>query len=196
MPSTALDPRYLLTPAVGGRAVGLLVLLWAAWQVVDRGLTNKSEGLVVTLFWGADFVFHEGGHIIWSLLGRFMSILGGSLNQVLVPMICTVQFLRQRQPASVSVGLYWTGQSLTEVATYVADADRRQLPLYGDVAGTGEGHDWHNLLAPAGLLAWADTLGRLVYVVGLLAIGVALVVLALDLLRVWAAPAAASDDTA
>ena len=32
--------------------------------------------------------FHEAGHVIFSFLGDFLHVLGGSLNQVIVPVVC------------------------------------------------------------------------------------------------------------
>ena len=35
-----------------------------------------------------NLLFHEAGHIIFSPFGQFMTMLGGSLMQVLVPIVC------------------------------------------------------------------------------------------------------------
>ena len=43
-----------------------------------------------------NLVFHEAGHIIFSPFGEFMTILGGSLMQVLIPLICAAAFLVQQ----------------------------------------------------------------------------------------------------
>ena len=47
-------------------------------------------------------MFHEAGHILFSPFGRFMTVLGGSLTQVLVPLLCAGAFLWQtRDPFAV-----------------------------------------------------------------------------------------------
>ncbi|HEU4367101.1 MAG TPA: hypothetical protein VFV05_02600 [Methylomirabilota bacterium] len=67
-----------------------------------------------------DVVFHEAGHVSFGFFGRFLGIRGGSLNQVLIPAVCTGYFLRRGRPAA-AVTLFWTGERLTDVAIYVAD---------------------------------------------------------------------------
>ena len=46
-----------------------------------------------------NLVFHEAGHILFLPLGRFMTVLGGSLTQVLVPLVCAGAFLWQTRDA-------------------------------------------------------------------------------------------------
>jgi len=167
-------------PAVAGRAVGLLLLLWVAFRVLGQGLTLATGGPGAFLH-GVNLVFHEAGHLIFGFFGRFVAVLGGSLNQVLIPAVCVVAFLRTRQRASAAVALFWTGQSLTDVAVYAADGRAMALPLLAD----GLLHDWNYLLGVTGLLHRAETLGRLMFGAGALLMLGALAFLALDLLRAW-----------
>ena len=62
--------------------------------------------------------------MIFGFFGEFIAVVGGSLMQVLIPVIATVAFLRTRQWASAAVTLFWTGQSVTDVAIYAADGTR------------------------------------------------------------------------
>ena len=41
-----------------------------------------------------DLVFHEAGHMIFAPFGRFMTVLGGSLLQCLIPVIAAIAFVR------------------------------------------------------------------------------------------------------
>ena len=93
-----------------------------------QGLTFRDGGISGFIH-GIDLVFHEAGHVIFGFFGEFIAVLGGSLNQVLMPLIATIAFLRTRQPASATVTLWWTGQSLTDVAIYAADGRAKALPL-------------------------------------------------------------------
>jgi hypothetical protein len=167
-------------PAVAGRALGLLLLLWVAFGVLGQGLTLATGGPGAFLH-GVNLVFHEAGHLIFGFFGRFVAVLGGSLNQVLIPAVCVGAFLRTRQRASAAVALFWTGQSLTDVAVYAADGRAMALPLLAD----GLIHDWNYLLGVTGLLHRAETLGRLMFGAGALLMLGALAFLTLDLLRAW-----------
>ncbi|HEU5319929.1 MAG TPA: zinc ribbon domain-containing protein, partial [Methylomirabilota bacterium] len=148
------------------------------WGVLARGLTPPAGGILAFVH-GVDLVFHEAGHVIFGFFGDFLAALGGSLVQVLVPALCTALFVRQRQAAATAVTLFWTGESLTDVAVYVADGKARALPLLAE----GLVHDWHYLLGRLGRLEQAEALGRLVFAAGVLAVVAALVLLAWDLAR-------------
>jgi hypothetical protein len=170
---------------VAGRGLGLLILLVLAWQVLAQGLTLPSGGVLAFLH-GVNLVFHEAGHVIFGFFGEFIAVLGGSLNQVLIPLIATIAFLRTRQPASAAVALFWTGQSVTDVAIYAADGRARALPLLAE----GLVHDWNYILGRLGLLGSAETVGRLMFAAGVLTMVAAILLLALELLRCLNAPPA------
>jgi hypothetical protein len=167
------------------RAAGLLVLVALTVVILGRGLTSPPSGIVLGLVHYVDLVFHEAGHLIFGVFGQFMGALGGSLNQVLMPAICTGYFLWHRQPAAASVALFWTGENLVDVAIYAADGRDMKLPLLAE----GLTHDWNWILSELSLRDRADAVGRAVFALGVLVLLAALALLALDLLRAAAAPA-------
>ncbi len=183
--------RPALTPAVIGRGVALAILTYLTVRMIFGGLEYPRPGGILTIIDGANFIFHEAGHFIFSFFGEFIAVLGGSLNQVLIPAIFTGYFFWYRQPASACATLFWAGQSMTGVAVYAADAQAMRLPLHG-----GEGpnvHDWHRLLLWTGLLDHATAVGRLFFTIAVLTMLAALVISALDLLRVYQNPDVATD---
>ena len=131
---------------------------------------------------GIDLVIHEAGHAFAIFLPRFLSVLGGSALQVLMPAVCAWTFLKQRQPGSFAVALFWTGENVTDVAIYMADAKKRALPLLG---GDPIGHDWHYLFGQLGLLNWGQALGRLTFGLGIVMIAIALGILVNETYRAW-----------
>ena len=105
-----------------------------------------------------------------------MTILGGSLMQVLVPVTCAVAFWRRDDWFGAAVGGWWAGESLVDVAPYIADARALQMPLLG--GGTGaevEGHDWEAILTRLGWLHLDRTLGMWAHVIGSVVMVVALI---------------------
>ena len=178
-----------MSGAVAGRATGLLALAALTWSVATNGPAPPAGGLLGVLHL-VDLVFHEAGHVIFGVFGRFIGVLGGSLMQVLVPFACTVAFATRRQPASAATTLVWTGQSLADVAVYVADGNAMALPLLAE----GLLHDWNYLLGTLGWLDHAVRLGRLTFALGVVTMASGLVVLALDL---WATcyPATVAQDS-
>jgi hypothetical protein len=159
------------------RGVGLLVLLVLGVMIAARGLTPATGGVLAFVHL-IDLVFHEAGHVLFGFGGQFLGILGGSLNQVLVPAVCTGYFLWHRQAAAAAVTLFWTGESITDVAIYVADGRDMALPLLAE----GLVHDWNWLLSELSLRNHAAPIARAVFVVGVLVLMAAVMLLALDLL--------------
>jgi hypothetical protein len=165
---------------VAGRALGLVVLCGLGWQIAARGLDFFRSGPLLRFIHGVDLIIHEAGHTAFLFGGQFLHVLGGSLLEVAVPAICAGYFLWQRQVASFAVALFWTGESLTDVAIYVADARTMALPLIG-----GGHHDWNYLLGTMGLLGATGFLGVLTYGLGVFLVLAALAILAIDLVFAW-----------
>src|SRR5262249_46127890 len=96
--------------------------------------------------------FHEAGHVLLAPLGDLMTAAGGSLGQVLVPIVCLVAFLRT-DLFGAAVMCWWAGENLLDVAVYANDARSLQLVLLGGRTGAEvEGHDWEHILQTLGML--------------------------------------------
>ena len=129
---------------VNGVELVARTLLWAGlivlgWSYIGSSLIRSqvSPNFFHFLLSRIDLVFHEAGHIIFLPFGRFFGVLGGSLVQVLVSLVCTWAFLLRHQNAfGASVTLWWTGQSLIELAPYIADAQSQRMLLLGGVTAT------------------------------------------------------------
>ena len=98
---------------------------------------------------GVNLIFHEAGHVLFMFFGQFLSILGGSLTQILIPMFIFLYFFLQKKYVSSSIVLFWLGQSFINVSVYAGDAITQSLPLLG---GESVLHDWHYLLSTMGIL--------------------------------------------
>src|SRR5215218_9148303 len=55
---------------------------------------------------------HEAGHLVFSAFGETLTILGGSLFQVIVPAVFVGYFARTRQRYAASVTVAWVGVNL------------------------------------------------------------------------------------
>ena len=148
--------------------VALLVFGWS-FLSTDLARSQMSSSLPHLLLSRVNLVFHEAGHIVFRPLGDFMSTLGGSLLQVLVPLICTGAFLtRHLELFSASVTLWWAGQSLVDLGPYIWDARVQQLMLLGGVTGRDRPgyHDWNNILGRLGMLQYDHSLAKLAHYSG------------------------------
>jgi hypothetical protein len=116
-----------------------------------------------------NLVFHEAGHIIFSPFGRFLTVLGGSLLQCLIPLIAAISFIRQEQPYSAAICAWWAGQNLVDLAPYIADARALQMVLLGGKTGAEvEGHDWEYILTQLGVTHLDRGIGMTAFALGLI----------------------------
>jgi hypothetical protein len=120
-------------------------------------------------------VFHEAGHILFMPLGHWMSVLGGTLLQLIMPAIMAGALLiKNRDPFGAAVGLWFFGVSVLDVAPYMFDALQPQLMLLSGSTGEDGGHDWIYLFSSMGLLAKAQMIGGLTHKAGALVVLLAL----------------------
>ncbi len=159
----------------GQAAVYLLLFIWGGYFIL---LEMESNEIGYSFLHNVNLAFHEAGHIFFRPLGDFMMVLGGTLMQIIMPLVVMFVFLfKQHDAFGASVGLWWTGQSMMDIAPYINDARAMQLQLVG--GGTGRDrpgiHDWNNILWDLGLLPQdhaiartVDTLGEMVMILALI----------------------------
>lgn len=109
----------------------------------------------------ANLMIHEMGHTVFSSFGYYTMILGGTLLQLIVPLACTLFFIRRGETTAIACTAFWTFENLLYVATYMGDARRSALPLVG-----GDESDWTILFTHWGILqhdltvaAWTRGIG-------------------------------------
>ena len=124
-----------------------ILLAFFAWDGI-RHLRDPEAGGVYS---GITFGVHEFGHLLFVFGGEFLTVLGGSLNQVLIPIGAGALMFHYRDYFGISIALTWLSSSLLDMARYVADARAMELDLVG--FGEDPGHDWHYLLSRWGLLS-------------------------------------------
>jgi hypothetical protein len=118
------------------------------------------------IFDGVNLAFHEGGHIVFGVLGlgsRFIMVCGGTGMQLLLPGIAAWHFYKRGARASACVAVWWFGQNCLGIGRYVADARAQLLDLTA-----GGVHDWTYLLETVGLLIHDEGIGRGVQIAGCL----------------------------
>jgi len=144
-------------------------------------LAGRSLLLVILTLWGVKFFshpvadayagesflhlvnlpFHEAGHLFFRPFGEFTTALGGSLGQLIMPLICLLTFLvKMRDPFAASVAFWWFGQNFMDMAPYIDDARDLNLILLGGYTGKDSPgiHDWEYLLGRLNLLSYDHAL--------------------------------------
>ncbi len=112
---------------------------------------------------------HEAGHIFFRILGEFMGIAGGSLFQIIVPVIFFGYFVYYKKLFSASIVLFWVGNNFLDVYVYASDAVVMQLPLLSGLTGAEGGfHDWNYLLSETNLLDKTYLIAKIIRFTGTL----------------------------
>ena len=122
--------------------VGLAI--YGAWCVATPDRFRFLDGL--------DLPIHETGHLVFAWGGEVITALGGTLFQLIVPLLFVMYLWRRGDRHAATVPLWWVGQNCWNIARYVADARAMDLPLVG-----GGEHDWNFRLGVWGVLP-KDTL--------------------------------------
>lgn len=117
-----------------------------------------------------DLAIHETGHLVFAFGGEVLTLLGGTLFQLLIPTALVVALWRRGDRHGATIPLWWLGQNCWNISVYVRDARAQQLPLVG-----GGEHDWAALLNHAGWLQVDQTIAGAVYLAGVLLYGIAIV---------------------
>lgn len=110
-------------------------------------------------------IVHEAGHTFFSIFGsRILTIVGGSLNEIILPLLIVLFSIFNRYRKGTQFALYLLGTAWFRVAFYAADGGQRQLPLIGNLGE--EYHDWFNILSHFNMLESDSTIAILFVVIG------------------------------
>lgn len=177
----------------------ILLLGFSLWGVALIGHDVATGEMARSFIHLPLLVFHEAGHVIFMPFGKWLSVLGGTLGQLLMPAILGIGLWRtQRDGFGAAIGLWLLGVSLLDIAPYMFDALDPQLMLLSGTTGEEGGHDWIHLFSSMGLLGKAQAIGRATHRLGALTVLVSLVLAAAVLRshkRRWAAQQGPQRDT-
>jgi hypothetical protein len=132
----------------------------AAVGVLFALIFFDDDGFLLLLD-GANLAFHEAGHIFFGLLGMTLGLYGGTLGQLVFPIVAGVKFWQQRQAVAFALSGVWLFQNFLNIARYMADARAKALPLVG-----GGEHDWSHIFTRWGLLDRDTTIASITQTAG------------------------------
>lgn len=124
----------------------------------------KNDGKVFLLN-EVNLLIHEGGHGVFALFGRFIYTLGGTIMQILIPLLFIIYYFKERKYLYVRIFLLWLAQNLINISIYASDASEKKLRLLG---GNKVYHDWNYIFVRLNLLEYDKTIGAIFYVLAIL----------------------------
>lgn len=168
-PAAGGDPRPASRLTIRLAIVAGLFFFYTRWLAAENYFSLLDY---------VNLAFHEAGHIFLGFFGRFVSMLGGSLFQLLIPALCLVHLLRRGANLGWQLCLFWLGQNLLNISIYAGDAIRQNLPLVG-----GGEHDWTYLLTELGLIAHTGGVQKFIFLCGSAVIFWSLTLIARDAVK-------------
>ena len=137
-------------------------IAWLSFYILFLlyALTSRSGFLILDY---ANLIIHEGGHFFFSWFGDTIRILGGTLGELLVPLLCAAYFFFHRETAGFAFSIFWFFENFSYIGTYMADARTSALSLVGS-----DESDWTILFTQWGLLAQDQKIGATMRILGYL----------------------------
>ncbi len=124
-------------------------------------------GIIYFLMDNLTLIIHEAGHTIFGIFGwRFLTILGGTLMQMLIPFLIVIWGWFNKKQFIIQASLYWLGFAWIDSAAYADDTLDKAMPLIGNLPKSA--HDFGNLLSSMNLLEQHATVAWIMYSIGLL----------------------------
>jgi hypothetical protein len=151
-----------------GRAIlFIFVFIWGCMMIISPMKEGYAHNNFMHL---VNLPFHEAGHIFFRPFGQWITSLGGTLAQLLMPIIClSVFLLKARNPFGASVCLWWFGENFMDITPYIDDARSLSLPLIGGNIGKEVPygvHDWEYILNEIGLIQHDHTIAKASFTIG------------------------------
>ena len=148
----------------------LVFLFLCLGTAVVAGLQVFSEQHWVPLLDSANLALHEAGHPIVGLVSSRLCVYGGTMFQLIFPLLVAREFRRQGHTAGLALALIWLGENLMNIGRYMADARAQVLPLVG-----GGEHDWTEIFSRWGVLPLDTRIGGFTRFLGLVLMAYALI---------------------
>jgi hypothetical protein len=135
-------------------------IAWLSFYVLFLIYASTERSAFLFLDY-VNLIIHEGGHFFFSWFGYTVTILGGTLAELLVPLFCTAYFFVQRETLGFTFCNFWFFENFPYIGRYMADAREQTLPLLG----SGD-HDWGILFGQWGLLPYDQRIGSFMRAAG------------------------------
>lgn len=149
-----------------------LLLALVVWSIALTRMDYRTGAIGQSFLHRPLLVFHEAGHVIFMPLGEWVAVLGGTLGQLLMPLVLAgALLLKNHDPYGAAIGIWFFGVSTLDVAPYMYDALEPQLMLLtGSTGENGGPHDWIYLFTSLGWLPKAQVIGALTHKSGVLVV--------------------------
>ena len=149
---TSIYPIYFTLPVVW-----YMSYIWIQ-HILDRAYWSFLDSV--------NFFIHEFGHLFFALFwNELISVLWGTLMQLIIPLLLIVMFLFQWDRFAISFCCGWIGINMFYVSMYSGDAQDQLLPLIW-TWGWHIIHDWNYIFSHFWVLHKTDFISDLFFMIG------------------------------
>ena len=158
----------------------LIIVFFYSFSVIKLTINGFNDpDIPFSFLHNVDLIFHEAGHLIFSFFGDLITALGGTMMQLLIPMICMYALLvKSKDPFGGAICFWWIGENFLDISIYMNDAERMWLPLLGGRFGHSSPYgvqDWNYILNELNILEYCQIFSKVVFVFGFLIMLVSLI---------------------
>lgn len=111
-------------------------------------------------------IVHEAGHVLLGFFGELVMFLGGTLMQIIVPLLLIIFFYVNYMRVLFQVSMFLLGHSFINISIYAADAKTMKLELFGP---PNVQHDWNWILRYFDVLDYAPEIALFFTVMAVIA---------------------------
>ncbi len=123
------------------------------------GVRQFGDAEYASVFGALNLGIHEAGHFVFSGFGEALHVAGGTLLQLLAPIVSIAMFVRRPDWFAAAVCLGWLSTNLHHVGTYMSDAQEMRLPLVAVGPADTVTHDWRFLFERFEVLHRCEAIG-------------------------------------
>ena len=147
-----------------------------SWRLIVVGLVAAFS--LYLMIWRPAFspfdwinvLVHETGHLVFLPFANTAATAGGSILQVGLPLLLALAYLAQDDQFGASISVWWLGQSLTFLATYIGTSREGAVEFFRASADWDQIHVWLGTqYQPSALAGWAVNIGIALMVLGITA---------------------------
>lgn len=136
------------------------LVLYCVYVAIRQLVEPTSQ----TIFLWFSIGIHQWGHWMFQLGGDLLAISGGTILQILFPMVLLGIAIYRKKYFSFAYYLSWFGTCLLSVGTYMTDARFQGLATLISGDGPKEVHDWQFLAGKMGFLMSSSYIGTAIQI--------------------------------
>jgi hypothetical protein len=129
----------------------VVAIAWCVFYLLFLvyAFTDRSGFLLID---HVNLVVHEAGHLLFGWFGSTLGLWGGTLLQLLAPLLLAAWFFWQRERTGFAFCSFFFFENFLNIARYMADARAMELPLVSVGGGDVEAGDWTLIFERLGVL--------------------------------------------